>query len=135
MRKRLQKLILWAICRIYPPIEGRAVIRFPAYGVTCEYRKSLLQVFAFKLVDLIGWVECVMWPRYTGKEKSSAVTIEKQLDRAGYVQHPQFWQKGFVRCAKDRDKWEVWHNIGDHPALTFCTEEDLLDTLKYFERI
>lgn len=68
------------------------------------------------------------------EQTAEIIPIDKRLDRAGYVQHPNFWQKGFVRCARFADRWEVWHDV-NNPCKIISTEEDLFETLKYFERI
>lgn len=133
------KAIIYIFCKLYPPIDGKPIICFRLYHWYAYYGDSRGQKFLIKIINWIG-PPTVEIGTANLKPKPTYQGIEKQLDRAGYVEHSNFWQKGFVRTKKLGDVWKVWHDIGTIPQIsrrefTTVSENDLFDTLRYFERI
>jgi hypothetical protein len=137
MKRIIQGCILWIACKLYPRKHGKPVIKFVRSGRYAEHRKtSKVQRLLFWMVDLFGHQPCVYGTcnlhKTTGEK---TVSVEKQLEKAGYVQHSNFWQKGFVRCAPFVDRWEAWHAMTGNPCKIVCVPDDLFPTLNYMERL
>lgn len=140
MRRKIAILILRALAKIYPPVIGKPFIYVKAANpvILFERNSTWLWKLAVNVQQRVCWIEWYSTASFKGypKQKSgNALSVEKELERAGYVQHSNFWQKGFVRCAPFVDRWEAWHAMTGNPCKIVCAPDDLFPTLKYMERI